>query len=259
MKIIIAGYGFVGQAVGTTVSTKHRVLIVDPNLTTNKISDFPDAEGIIVCVPTPPTSDGQCDIDIVRSVIAQVPIYMPILIKSTITPDKLDEIISEFPDYSICYSPEFLTAKNADKDFASQKFMIIGGEDPEYFWKTLFQTVLDDCSLYFDCSITEASMAKYTVNSFLSTKVSFFNQIYSICKENGADFERVRQMVSHDRRVGAGHTLVPGPDGQVGWGGACFPKDTKAFRKYAYSLNKPVTVLDSAMDYNETVRKDVDF
>ena len=258
MKIIIAGYGFVGKAVGTTVSTKHRVLVVDPKITTNKVTDFPDAEGIIICVPTPSTSDGQCNTSIVRSVIAQVPIYMPILIKSTITPDKLDEIINEFSDYSICYSPEFLTANNADKDFATQKFMIIGGDDPEYFWKTLFQSVLEHCSLYFDCSITEASMTKYTVNSFLSTKVSFFNQIYNMCKTNGADFERVRQMVGHDRRIGAGHTLVPGPDGQFGWGGSCFPKDTKAFRKYAYGLNKPVTVLDSAMDYNKTVRKDVD-
>jgi UDPglucose 6-dehydrogenase len=258
MKIIIAGYGFVGKAVGTALSTKHRVLIVDPKLTTNKVTDFASAEGIIICVPTPPTINGQCDISIVRSVIAQVPIYIPILIKSTITPDKLNEIVNEFSEHSICYSPEFLTAKNADKDFAAQKFMIIGGDDPEYFWKTLFQGVLNDCSLYFDCSITEASMTKYTANSFLSTKVSFFNQIYSICKENGADFERVRQMVGHDRRIGAGHTLVPGPDGQFGWGGSCFPKDTKAFSKYASDLNKPVTVLDSAMDYNKTVRKDVD-
>jgi UDPglucose 6-dehydrogenase len=164
----------------------------------------------------------------------------------------------EFPDYSICYSPEFLTASNADKDFATQKFMVIGGEDPEYFWKTLFQGVLDNCSLYFDCSITEASMTKYTINSFLSTKVSFFNQIYDMCKENGADFERVRQMAGHDRRIGAGHTLVPGPDGLQGWGGECLPKDTKAFRKYAIGLNKPITVLDSAMEYNKTVRKDVD-
>jgi UDPglucose 6-dehydrogenase len=101
-------------------------------------------------------------------------------------------------------------------------------------------------------------MAKYTVNSFLSTKVSFFNQIYDMCKINGADFDRVRQMVGHDKRIGAGHTLVPGPDGLQGWGGACFPKDTKAFREYAIGLNKPITVLDSAMDYNKTVRKDVD-
>jgi UDP-glucose 6-dehydrogenase len=65
-------------------------------------------------------------------------------------------------------------------------------------------------------------------------------------------------MAGHDRRIGAGHTLVPGPDGLPGWGGECLPKDTKAFRKYAIGLNKPITVLDSAMEYNKTVRKDVD-
>ena len=98
-------------------------------------------------------------------------------------------------------------------------------------------------------------MIKYTANTFLATKVAFFNQIYELCQLNGADYNVVRQILTHDPRIGNSHTVVPGPDGERGFGGHCFPKDTKAFRKYAYGLNKPVTILDQAIDYNETVRK----
>jgi UDPglucose 6-dehydrogenase len=251
MKILIVGYGFVGQAVGNALKEKHRVVIVDPKITENKIADFPDVDGIIVCVPTP---GDYCDISAVRDVLEQIPIHIPILIKSTVTPDRLAEIIVEFPGHIICYSPEFLRAVNANKDFATQKFMIIGGLDPDHFWRTLFQSVLAECKLYFDCSYAEASMAKYSINSFLAIKVSFFNQVYEMCKQNGADFEIVRQMLSHDTRVGSSHTLVPGTDGRRGFGGACFPKDTKSFINYANCLNTPITVLEESVKYNDKIR-----
>lgn len=248
---MIIGYGFVGRAVGNALQTKHRTLIVDPKFTENKISDFLESDAAIVCVPTP---GDDCDITEVLNVIEQIPVNVPVLIKSTVTPERLAQIIVQFPEHKICYSPEFLRAVNSDKDFATQKFMIIGGDDPNHFWRTLFQTVLLDCKLYFECSFAEASMAKYTVNSFLATKVAFFNQIYDMCKENGADYEIVRQMISHDARIGGSHTLVPGLDGIRGFGGACFPKDTKSFLEYSKNLNKPITILEETVKYNDKIR-----
>jgi UDPglucose 6-dehydrogenase len=258
MNIIIAGYGFVGKAVANTLKSKHNIHIVDPKYTSAEIQHFPLADGIIICVGTPSLPSGVCDSTQICNVLDQVPIHIPVLIKSTMTPPVIEALETIYKDHSICYSPEFLRQVSADEDFANQKHMVIGGEDPEGFWQDLFSTVLTKCNIYFNCSMAEASMIKYTANSFLATKVAFFNQIYDMCQANGCDYRLIRQVLTHDTRIGNSHMLVPGPDGERGFGGACFPKDTKAFRKYAYGLNKPITVLDSAIDYNKTVRKDVD-
>ena len=133
--------------------------------------------------------------------------------------------------------------------------MVIGGDDPEGFWQTLFKQSLPNCNLFFTCTHAEASMVKYTTNCWLSTKVSFFNQLYDLCQANGTNYNLIRQILTHDKRIGDSHMLVPGPDGSRGFGGACFPKDTSAFSQYAKDLNKPLTVLESAVEYNKTVRQ----
>lgn len=255
MKIIIAGYGFVGKAVGQTLQTKHEIVIVDPKYTTDQIKDHPDADGLIICVNTPTTEDGVCDIRNISDILDSVPIFMPVLIKSTVIPNVLTDLEDLYKDHSIVYSPEFLRAATSVKDFAEQKFMIIGGEDPEGIWQEIFGSVLPNCKLFFQCTATEAAMAKYSVNSFLAAKISFFNQLFDICEKNGADYSIVRQMITHDQRIGSSHTLVPGLDSERGFGGACFPKDTQAFIKYAKTIDSPFSILEASVEYNKAVRK----
>jgi UDPglucose 6-dehydrogenase len=237
MKIIIAGYGFVGKAVGQTLQTKHQIVIVDPKYTTDQIKDHHDADGLIICVNTPTTEDGVCDIRNIANILDLVPIFMPVLIKSTVIPSVLTDLGELY------------------KDFAEQKFMIIGGEDPEGLWQDTFSSVLPNCKLFFQCTVTEAAMAKYSVNSFLAAKISFFNQLFDICEKNGADYSIVRQMITHDQRIGSSHTLVPGLDSERGFGGACFPKDTEAFLKYTKAIDAPFSILETSVEYNKKVRK----
>jgi len=255
MKIIIAGYGFVGKAVAESLKEFNEIHIVDPKYTTAEIENFPFADGIIVCVGTPSNSTGDCDISQLISVLDKTPVTIPVLIKSTVPPDMLEKLIKKYPQHSICYSPEFLRAATAVKDFAEQKYMVLGGDDPEGFWHTVFQKALPDCKLIFNTSITEASMIKYATNCFLSIKVAFFNQLYDVCQQNGADFDLVRQVLTHDTRIGSSHTLVPGPDGSRGFGGACFPKDTSAYMHYSDRMNQAHTLVESAIKYNKKVRK----
>jgi len=259
MKIIIAGYGFVGKAVLNTLKHQHTCVVVDPKYTTTEIESHLDADGIIICVDTPTLENGVCDDSNIRAVLDNTPASVPVLIKSTILPDLLTKIVEDYDQHHICYSPEFLRAKSSDFDFANQSFMIIGGEDENGLWQELFSSVLLKCKMYFRCSIVEASMIKYTANSFLASKVAFFNNIYDLCQVNGADYDVVRQILTHDTRIGTSHTLVPGVDGERGFGGHCFPKDTNALINYAAGLNTPLEILETAVKYNKKVRKSLDF
>jgi UDPglucose 6-dehydrogenase len=254
MKIIIAGYGFVGKAVARTLEKKHELIIVDPKYSDETVAKHPDADGIIICVGTPQTVDRACDDSQVYAVMQSVPVFMPVLLKSTIVPDQLYALHASYTNHSICYNPEFLRAVSSVEDFANQKYMVLGGEDPEGFWQELFTSVLPDCKLYFYCSITEASLVKYSINSFLATKVAFFNQLHDLCKVSGADYNLVRQIITHDNRVGNSHTIVA-MDGERGFGGACFPKDTEALTEYSKRAKTPLTILDSAIEYNKKIRK----
>lgn len=253
MKILIAGMGFVGTAIAKSLQIKHEVVIIDPKYTTATINDNTDADGIIICVDTPTHEDGYCRVENIANVLSQVPVYMPVLIKSTITPNALTELMSVYPNLSIVHSPEFLRAASAEQDFLNQKFIIIGGDDPESFWQELFSSVLD-CKMFFYCSPQEAAMVKYSINSFLASKVAFFNQLNDLCEKNGTDYSIIRQIMTHDPRIGASHTLVPGVDGLRGFGGHCFPKDTKAFLHYAKQVDSPLTILNEVVEYNNKIR-----
>ena len=254
MKIIVAGYGFVGKAV--VESLKDTVVcIVDPKYTTSQISDNADADGIIICVGTPQTVTGDCDVSQIYTVMDQVPQTMPVLIKCTVRPDYLNRLLTNYPNHKICYSPEFLRAATANQDFANQEYMILGGFDPDWIWENLFKKSLKNLNTIEHCTLTEAAMVKYATNCFLSVKVAFFNQIYDMCQKNGADYNKIIELLKLDERMGESHMQVPGPDGSRGFGGACFPKDTNAFMHYCDSLGISHTLVESAIKYNKKIRK----
>lgn len=252
--IIIAGYGFVGKAVARALNHHVNINLVDPRYTNHTVDEFPDADGVIICVSTPTLADGSCDVSQIRAVLDTVPSRMPVLIKSTALPDQFEQLLLDYPDHDICYSPEFLRASSAYDDFANQKYMIFGGTT-SHKWFDFFKQVLPNCEAAHFCTISEAATIKYSINTFLATKVAFFNQIYDICNANGSNFEIVRSLVSMDPRIGESHTRVPGPDGNRGFGGMCFPKDTKSFVKYSTDLNTPATLVDAAIEYNKLVQK----
>jgi UDPglucose 6-dehydrogenase len=255
MEIIIAGYGFVGKAVGRAIKEKNIIHIVDPKINDSIVSDYKYAEGVIICVGTPSTQLGDCDVSQIYAVMDTVPETMPVLIKCTIRPDYLNRLLVNYPKHSICYSPEFLRAATADEDFANQEYMVLGGKEPNNLWSNLFQNSLKNLNTIEYCTLTEASMVKYATNCFLSVKVAFFNQIYDMCQQNGADYNRIVELLQLDDRIGKSHMQVPGPDGSRGFGGACFPKDTNAFIHYTDQLGLIHTLVESAIKYNKKIRK----
>lgn len=242
----IVGHGFVGKAVDYGFSQRDvKKFIVDPNNDTNidDLSKF-DPDVTFVAVPTPMSDDGKIDASIVTKVVKELIDKTKgfVVVKSTVTPDIMMELANLARD-RIVYNPEFLTEKNANEDFINPKMHVFGGDPGTCrFIEELFET----CSLCRPCpvfhvSIAEASLIKYGINSFLATKVLWFNQFYDTVNGHG-NYNRIISAIANDPRIGHSHTIVPGFDGKRGFGGACFPKDTKALSYFdpEFSILKDV-------------------
>lgn len=242
MKIVIAGYGFVGKAHHELLKDKHEIIIHDPSLGYNAYMQHVDA--VIVCVSTPSQHDGACEMANVYDVIEKAP-DVPILIKSTISVEGWDMLVETFPNRMLNFSPEFLRAASAIEDLKNTDVILIGGTSCN-FWAEVF-----------DVDIEKADpraliLTKYARNSFLALKVAFFNQMYDLCKELGVDYNAVEYFTGIDPRIGDSHMSITD---ERGFGGHCFPKDTRALVKSAQRNNVDLSILKEAIEYNNKIRK----
>lgn len=248
MKISVAGYGFVGRAV-VEAFKDHDYEIYDPMFPEWNYSIRENTDAVIVCVSTPQSEDGSCDISNVVDVIDRAP-DVPILIKSTISLEGWEQIKVTFPDRQIAFSPEFLRANSATDDFLNQKYMILGNDTPESFWANLFTKRFKRIRIHH-CTAEEAITVKYAENSFLALKVSFFNQLYDLCQAAKIDFNEVRYLLTLDPRINDDHSFVTK---ERGWGGHCFPKDTSAFLHTADQYETSLSLIEEAIKYNKIIR-----
>jgi len=251
IKILIVGHGFVGKAVDYGFSHPNvEKTIIDPIYGSDVSDIIPHLfDAAFVCVPTPMHSDGQIDSRIIEDVVRRLHSCPMIVIKSTATPD----VVGQWSDRDrIVYNPEFLTEKSANEQFVEPEFHIFGGK---YEYTKQLQTLYEKYSLCNHCptyhmSIKEASFVKYTINSFLAMKVTFFNQLYDAVGDTDANFHTIIKAVAADKRIGPSHTKVPGFDGKQGYGGACFPKDTSALTNYS----KRFTLIEECVRINNEYR-----
>ena len=243
---LIIGYGVVGTAVHAAMGHLY-VEIHDPD----KGYDDPlrdDYDGVILCLPTPQGLTGECDDMLVEQYHQKIRSIMPrvpILIKSTVSLE-LIELLQD--DYYLTYNPEFLTEENAFNEFMNQKFAIFGGAECR-FWYEVFKNAGVKMDKVKFTSMKNAAFAKYTINSFLATKVIFFNELKQVFGEDG--FDELTELVGMDDRIGNSHMMVPGPDKKMGFGGMCFPKDTSAFVK---SGGGKLKLLEKACEINKELR-----
>lgn len=261
MKVGIIGYGFVGSALKNGIKSDVDVCIVDPKLGTceKDLLAF-SPEIIFICAPTPMRDNGKQDLTIVNSIIHnlnELQIKCTIVIKSTVLPDNLNKIKDLIPN--VIYNPEFLREKHADEDFINSNLIVIGGTDNSEINKIKeFYSNNTNCLCknYISTDIVTASFIKFTINSFLATKVSFFNQINQLFKLSGPNdsWENLIKYISYDMRIGESHMSVPGHDGKLGFGGACLPKDSKAFLDFSKELGVELSILKEAITINNNIR-----
>lgn len=246
-KIGIVGQGFVGTAVREQFRKTFDVLTYDKfnleqcgiytkdtyntDILNNPSTLVEHCDVIFICVPTPMFEDGECDTSIVESVIEDISKEASsqnrkviAVVKSTVPPGTTNMLNKINPNVNVVFSPEFLTEANAIEDFANQTRVILGVEYAETVEPllNLFNTGIPQAEIILINS-KEAEMTKYTTNLFLATKVSFFNDIYSLCEKLNINYDNVIEATMHDPRIGNSHYSVPGPDGDRGFGGHCFP------------------------------------
>ena len=243
MNVGIVGQGFVGSAIKEGLRNFHEVITYDKDhsksMATSLDQVVNNSEIIFVCVPTPMRISGECDTRILEDVVYEINQIASktkspkktIVVKSTVPPGTTSRLDEKHNKINVAFSPEFLTEANSFDDFKNQTRIIIGGSGAKKV-KQMFRKPFPKIPIVITKSDT-AEMVKYFINCFLSTKVTFANQMYDLCEASGVDYDKVCEYALLDQRIGGSHLAVPGPDGDRGFGGHCFPKDLGAMIHFA--------------------------
>ncbi len=272
VSIGVVGKGFVGTAVAhgfshqTGYGAEIRIYDIDPEKSQDTLDETVNkSEFIFLSVPTPADKDGFNDLSIVRSALRDIESICKspdniILVRSTVVPGTTRALQKEFPNLRMVFNPEFLTERSASFDFINQTRVILGGDKQhtnkvKYLYKNRFGDFLP----VLETDYETAEMIKYMNNLFFATKVSFLNEMKLLGDKVGVDWSNAIEGFILDGRIGHSHIAVPGPDGKLGFGGSCFPKDIQALIKFGEQNNVDMNVLKGAWKTNLEVRPERDW
>ncbi len=290
MKICIIGSGYVGLVTGTCFSdVGNKVICVDTdknkinNLNSSIIPIFePGLEELIlknkkskrlffstdinnsikqsdivfICVGTP-TKNNKADLkyvfNVVHSINQNLNKYKIIVTKSTVpvgTGDQIEKILNSKKNknkFCVLSNPEFLREGEAIRDFLYPDRVVVGtnSKKANNIIKDLYMPIIKKKNRYFQTSRRAAELIKYASNAFLATKISYINEIANLCEKSNIDIKEVSSGIGLDQRIG-GRFLRAGP----GYGGSCFPKDTKALVTTANKFNTDLSIIKTVIKSN---------
>jgi UDPglucose 6-dehydrogenase len=224
--------------------------------TTNLAQAVRDSAVIFIAVGTPQGEDGSADLThvlgVARDLARAMNGYKVIVDKSTVpvgTSEKVRAVVEAETDhpFSVVSNPKFLKQGAAIEDFMKPDRVVIGAEDQQAidlmlelyspFTRTGAPIMVMDCA--------SAELAKYAANAMLATRISFMNEVATVCELVGADVDQVRKAIGSDRRIGTSF-LFPG----CGYGGSCFPKDVQAMMRFAADRKYNFRILSAVEDVN---------
>jgi nucleotide sugar dehydrogenase len=267
MSIGIIGCGFVGSAIREGFSGYlKKSFDKNPSLGSDSLEEVLKQDFVFIAVPTPMdlSKGGQCDLSILEKSLEDINAIGPtsvLIIKSTVPVGATNYFQEKYPALNLIHSPEFLTAKNAKWDFQHPDRNIVGHSgDIECankvvkLYKNRFPSI--DCLLM---ESNESEMVKYICNSFLATKVSFFNEMYNFVGKKNCSWDKIISGIISDPRIGNSHYDVPGHDGLRGFGGTCFPKDINSLIHQMKENGLDPKMLKAAWSVNKEVREEEDW
>jgi UDPglucose 6-dehydrogenase len=229
------------------------------SFTTDLASSVKNSQIIFIAVGTPQTPTGDANLEYVKATAKGIARAMDsfkiIVTKSTVpvgTADRIKQWISEETEqpFAVASNPEFMKEGAAVEDFMKPDRVVLGGDNAEALdtLKELYDPFLRTGNPILVMDSRSAEMSKYAANAMLATKISFINEVASLCEAMKADVSEVRRAISLDRRIGP-HFIFPG----VGYGGSCFPKDIRAM--ISMGGDKPEMALLRAVEQVNEVQK----
>ena len=221
-----------------------------------------EARAVFIAVGTPPQPDGSADLTFIRQVAESIGQhlngYKVIITKSTVptgTGKMVEQIVAEKSggrhEFAVVSNPEFLREGSAIEDFLRPDRVVVGSRDPKAIdiMHQIYAPLEAAGVPFVDTDVETAEMIKYASNGFLATKISFINEMAAICEAYGADVEVVARGMGLDNRIGP-KFLRTGP----GFGGSCFPKDTRAVSQIASQQGVAFRIIDAVLAANEATK-----
>jgi UDPglucose 6-dehydrogenase len=262
----IIGLGFVGSALEKSFKLKNIDVISYDKYKNGGIGSFDNiikCDILFLCLPTlfneESMSYDKSSIHEVCYSLETCKYNGLVVIKSTIEPETTDLLSKKYTSLKICHNPEFLTARTAFEDFHNQTHIVIGKgincslsdiERLKFFYNKYYPK-----ANISECLSLESESMKIFCNSFYASKIMLFNEYYLLCQKNGSNFNNIKELMLKNGWINPMHTNIPGPDGLLGYGGACFPKDTKALLSYMKEKNSECKVLENITIECDNVRK----
>jgi UDPglucose 6-dehydrogenase len=221
-----------------------------------------EAQAIFIAVGTPPLPDGSADLRFIREVATAVGDhlngYKVIVTKSTVptgTGKMIEELVAgrnrDGHEFAVVSNPEFLREGSAIEDFMHPDRVVVGTRDPRAvdIMLDIYSPLRVADVPFVITDVESAELIKYASNGFLATKISFINEMAELCEAFGADIEVVARGMGLDSRIGP-KFLHPGP----GYGGSCFPKDTRAVAQIAREAGVSFRIIEAVIEANERVK-----
>jgi len=270
MKIAVIGYGYVGKAMTELLINRYTVDVYDP-LTDPKTHDLSERtvnfitreeqknkhyDLATICVPTPMTSNGDCNTSYVEDAIKNTDADL-YLLKSTVEPGTTYNLMEKYAK-DIVFSPEYVGESKYHNSYFPDKmietpFHIFGGDKIATSRAIdILLPILGPDKKYMQMTAKEAEIVKYMENTFFATKVTYCQEMYDLCEKVGADWNTVREGWLADPRINPMHTAVFRED--RGFGGKCYPKDTNALARYMKKNNVDSTLIDAVLTKNKKIR-----
>jgi UDP-glucose 6-dehydrogenase len=254
----IVGQGFVGGAIREGLKDYYNIATYDKFVreksTCSTLSELTDKAIILfACLPTPMKKTGECDISIIDEVLGEINDCANgnlVVIKSTIPPGTSRMFTEKYKNISVVFNPEFLREKTANEDFINQNRIVLGGDRKDTMAVAMMYMKMFEppAVKYLHTTYEVAEMTKYMTNTFLSTVISYANEIYDICEKLDINYDEVKQCAQYDERLKLAPLTVPGHDGDRFFGGHCFPKDLNCLMYVARELGVRHDILKSSWD-----------